>query len=192
MGYYPNEDIIPPILKVLKAVYNALIHPYLNYAVLNWAGHQRLLRIYKTKLWNFWKHPTKPLWMKYIYKITFWQSIICLKCLLVSLCTLMKTINFHYILTNISNLFWQFINTHQTCMFKKFLLTQGKLFPRAMLPQIHWTQGMVRNTWPCQISILLWFQTSVQKLPTLWVCWCKSTKGICLNSSCMVRSLWFV
>ena len=35
---------------VLKAVYNALIHPYLNYAVLNWAGHQRLLRIYKTKL----------------------------------------------------------------------------------------------------------------------------------------------
>jgi len=69
------------------------------------------LRIYKTKLWNFWKHPTKPLWMKYIYKITFWQSRIRLKCLLVSLCTLMKTINFHHSLTNISNLFWQFINT---------------------------------------------------------------------------------
>jgi len=100
----------------IKAVYNALIHPYLNYAVLNWgAGHQKLLfnllKIYTTKLWNFLKHPTKPLWMKYIYKITFWQSTICLKCLLVSLCTLMKTINFHHILTNISNLFWQFINT---------------------------------------------------------------------------------
>ena len=82
--------------------------------MLSWtgAGHQNLLlnllKIYKTNLWNFWKHPTKPLWMKYIYKITFWQSTIYLKCLLVSLCTLMKTINIHHILTNISNLFWQF------------------------------------------------------------------------------------
>jgi len=77
-------------------------------------------------------------------------------------------------------------------MFKKILLTQGKILPRAMLPQIHWTQGMVRNIWPYQVSILLWFQTSVQKFPTLWACWCKSTKGICLNSSCIVRSLWLV
>ena len=93
-------------------MYNVLIHPYLNYAVVNWAGYQKLLfnllRIYKTKLWIFWKHPTKPLYMKYICKTTFWQSTIYLKCLLVSLCTLMKTINIHHILTNISNLFWQF------------------------------------------------------------------------------------
>jgi len=76
-------------------------------------------------------------------------------------------------------------------MLKKFL-TQGKLFPKAMLPQIQWTQGMVRNTWPYQVSISLWFQTSVQKLPTLRASWCTSTKGICLNSSCIVCSLWFV
>ena len=61
-----------------------------------------------------------------------------------------------------------------------------------MLPQFHWTLGMVRNTWPYQVSILLWFQTSVQNFPTLWACWCKPTKGICLNSSCIVCSLWFV
>ena len=81
----------------------AAVHSRLSLSLpLSWtgAGHQKLLfnllRIYKTKLWNFSKHPTKPLWMKYIYKITFWQSTICLKCLLVSLCTLMKTINFHH------------------------------------------------------------------------------------------------
>ena len=171
-----------------------MIHPYLNYAVLNWG---RASKTTIQPLQNLQKEAVK--FLKTSNKATLDEIYIQnniltinLKCLLVSLCTLMKTISFHHILTNISNLFWQFINTHQTCMFKKFLLTQGKLFPRAMLPQIHWTQGMVRNTWPCQISILLWFQTSVQKLPTLWVCWCKSTKGICLNSSCMVRSLWFV
>jgi len=30
-----------------------------------------LLWICKTKLRNVWKHPTKPLWMKCIYKVTF-------------------------------------------------------------------------------------------------------------------------
>jgi len=66
-------------------------------------------------------------------------------------------------------------------MFKKIILTQGKHFPRAMLPQIHWTWGMVRNTWPYQVSIPFWFQTSLQKLPTLWACRCKLTNGICLT-----------
>jgi len=95
----------------------------------------------------------------------------------------MNTINFHHILTNMSNLFRQIINTHHTCMFKKFLLSQAKLFQRAVLPQIHWARGMVRNTtWPYyQVSISLWFQTHVQKLPTLWACWCKLTKRICLT-----------
>ena len=64
---------------------------------------------------------------------------------------------------------------------KKFLLTQGKLFPRPMLPQIHWTQGMVRNKWPYQVSISLRLQTSVQKWPTLSAYWCKETNGICLT-----------
>jgi len=53
----------------LKVVYNALIHTYLNFSVLNWGGKAsepvlNLFWIYKIKLWNFWKHPTKPLWMK--------------------------------------------------------------------------------------------------------------------------------
>jgi len=119
--------------------------------------------------------------MKYIYKITFWQSTIYLKYLLVGLCSLMKTTNFHHTLINTSNLFRQFINTPPDLHVQKNTLTQGKLFPRAVLPQIHWTQSMVRNTWPYQVSILLWFQTSVQKFPTLWASWCKSTKGICLK-----------
>jgi len=36
--------------------------------------HFNLLWYYKTKLWNFWKHPTKPLWVKLIYKVTCSQS----------------------------------------------------------------------------------------------------------------------
>jgi len=47
-------------------------------------------------------------------------------------------------------------------MFKKFLLTQGKLFPRTMFRQIHCTQEMARNAWPHQVSISLWFQTYAQ------------------------------
>jgi len=58
----------------LKPACNALIQPYVNYAVLNWERLQKLLFsllwIYKTKLWNIWKHPTKALRMKCIYKIT--------------------------------------------------------------------------------------------------------------------------
>jgi len=83
-------------------------------------------------------------------------------------------------LTSTWNLFRDFILPHQTCNFKKFLLIQGKLFSRAMLPQIHRTQGIVRNTWPCQVSISLWYQVSVQNLPTLWACWCKVKNWICL------------
>jgi len=93
----------------------------------------------------------------------------------------METINFYYILTNISNLLRLFTNTPPDLHLQKFLLTQGKLFPKAMLRQTHWAQGMVRNTWPYQVSISLWFQTSAQKLPTLWVCWCKVTNEICLT-----------
>jgi len=86
---------------------------------------------------------------------------------------------FHHIL------FWIYSDSsklpHQTCNFKKFLLTQGKPVSRAMLPQMHWTQGMVRNTWPYQLSISLWLHTSVQNLPALWACWCKLKNGISLT-----------
>jgi len=50
----------------------------------------------------------------------------------------METINFYYILTNISNLLRLFTNTPPDLHLQKFLLTQGKLFPKAMLPQTHW------------------------------------------------------
>ena len=72
--------------------------------------------------------------MKYIYKIAFWQSTIYLKCLLVSLCTLMKTINFHHILTNISNLFWQFINTPPDLHVQTISSYPGWRFPKGNAP----------------------------------------------------------
>ena len=60
---------------VLKAVYNALIHPYLNYAVLNWGRASKTtiqpLENLQNKAVKFLKTSKKTLWMKYIYKITF-------------------------------------------------------------------------------------------------------------------------
>jgi len=60
---------------VLKAVYNALMHPYLNCVVLNWGRASKItiqpLENLQNKAVKFLKTSKKTLWMKYIYKITF-------------------------------------------------------------------------------------------------------------------------
>jgi len=63
--------------------------------------------------------------------------------MLVSSCTIIKTIYSHHILTSISILFRQFVITIPDLQLQK--ITHNKLFSSAMLPQIHGTQGMVRN-----------------------------------------------
>jgi len=116
-----------------------------------------------------------------------------LKCLLVSLCTLMKTINFHHILTNISNLFRQFINTHQTCMFKKFLIF--------FLPRVNSSQGQCSlkfigpKIWseiPDHIKFRSHFISNICTKITYSLGFVQINEWNLLNSSCFVHSLWFV
>jgi len=60
---------------LLKAVCNVLIQLYLIYALIIWGRASQTviqpLVILRTKLWNFTKYPTKSLWMKCIWKITY-------------------------------------------------------------------------------------------------------------------------
>jgi len=134
-------------------VYNALIHPYLHCAILNW---DRASKTTIKPLVNLQNKAVK--FLKTSNNATADEVYIQNNILTINNVFKMPAGKFmhSYEDNQLPSHFNQYFKSIQTVhkyppdlhvqKISHFLLTQSKLFPRAMLPQIHWTQDMVRNT----------------------------------------------